>query len=603
MSRWDKPFKRFHNSRSLKTKMLALLVTMSIVPILVVSYCSQYLMFRSATNQSSLLSQQIIDLLANDLDQRISNIDQLLNPLNIDLDFQKYLNVPNRDTVSQLRYLRNFRGFFEKMAQSNANISGILYLDKRGKVFYETTRNEIVNKRYPFDQDPTYRRLFTMTDTVLLPPHPSKYMENGGMETISLVKPVFNFDTHAFDAWIIVELDPRQLFSNIQQSDFGQYGEVVMYRAATGDRIELTMGSDSLPISASVLASAASGGMKTFLFDQENRSYQVASRPMSIDGWTMVGIAPLDAMVKGTEQTKQFTLIIALSLLMISFAAALYFVQLILKPLERLKSSIVRLGIQKRTTKVPPASVGEIDFLIGTYNAMLDNLEQLEETVQKTEMREKEKELLQLQAHINPHFLFNTLETIGAFAFQHEGEKAEEMVQLMARMMRYNIRSDGGWASLEEELGNIRDLLKIHYYRTQMNMEAEMDIDDAALSERIMKLSIQPFVENALKYAGNSFTQGALFRIAIKVRFDADRLVMEIHDNGNGMPPEVRDKYEKLIRSKGQYHDEFFNSHTGIHNVFRRFFLAYGEHFGMEIRSRKHGGTQIILTAERRKIA
>ncbi|MGG1517760.1 histidine kinase [Paenibacillus oryzisoli] len=603
MLRLDKLFKRFHKSRSLKTKMLMLLVAMSIIPILVVSYCSQYLMFRSATNQSLLLSQQIVNLLANELDQRISNIDQSLNPLNIDLDFQKYLNVPNEDTVSQLRYLRNFRGFFEKMTQSNANISGILYLDKRGKVFYETTHNEIVNMQYQFDQDPTYRRLLTMTDTALLPPHPSKYIENGGVETISLVKPVFNFDTHAFDAWIIVQLDPQQLFSNIEQSDFGQYGEVVMYHAATGERIELTKGSDSHPISASVLASAASGGMKTYVADQENRSYQVASRLMSIDGWTMVGIAPLDVMVKGTEQTKQFTLIIALSLLMISFAAAIYFVQLILKPLERLKSSIVRLGIQKWTTKVPPASVGEIDFLIGSYNAMLDNLEHMEETVQKTEMREKEKELLQLQAHINPHFLFNTLETIGAFAFQHEGEKAEEMVQLMARMMRYNIRSDSGWSSLEEELGNIRDLLKIHYYRTQMNMEAEMDIDDAALSEQIMKLSIQPFVENALKYAGNSFTKGALFRIAIKIRFDADRLVIEIRDNGKGMPPEVRNKYEKLIRSKGQYKDEFFNSHTGIHNVFRRFLLAYGEHFGMEIRSNEHEGTQIILTAERRKNA
>ncbi len=587
---------RLHRRKSLKSRLFVVLAVFSILPILAVSYASQKLMFRSSVAHSASLSQQIVDLFANELENQFKGVNRLLEPLMIDLDFQKYLSVSKEDTIAQLKYSRSFQAFFDKMSQANQAIMGILYLDLRGKTYYHTTRNETIYHRYDFEGDSTYREIYDMERITLLPPHERPYITSNNAQTIAIVKPVLDFYNHEVHSWIVVELEPARLLAFMKQTDFGHYGEAYLYHAESGGTIVLAEGSglgSGRPLAE--LAEAYAAQETTFLYEREGRTYQVAGKRLSIEGWTLLGIAPLDKMVEGTEQASRMTLLVGIVLVVFAVAASLYLINLFLKPLERLKSSIVKLGKKRETVKVPHTSYEEIDFLIKAYNGMLDNLSQMEETVVQARMRENEKELLQLQAYINPHFLFNTLETIAAFAFRHEGEKAEKMVHLVAHMMRFNIRADGGLATLEEEFRAISDLLAIHRYRTQSEIDAELDAVEAALSARIMKLSVQPFVENALKYGYRSLSSRDRFQLSVRAAVSAEGLTITIRDNGQGMPPEVLDKYRKLIQTHGGYEDDFFRRHTGIYNVYRRFQLAYGDNFKIDMVNGKDRGLEVSI--------
>jgi sensor histidine kinase YesM len=226
---------------------------------------------------------------------------------------------------------------------------------------------------------------------------------------------------------------------------------------------------------------------------------------------------------------------------------------------------------------------------------MLNELQRMEQEVFQSKLIEKERELLQLQAQINPHFLFNTLETIESYAVKNNGEAVGEMVQSVSRMMRYNVRHDGGWAPLTEEMAYIRDFLNIHYFRNGMDVNAEFDVAPDVRQLSIMKLSIQPFVENAIKYGWSPHMSTQSFKLLIKAERNGEKLLITVQDTGSGIPADIMQKLEQLIASKSELVDPYFRKHTGILNIYRRFLLAYGDRADLQIGTVPNEGTWVRI--------
>lgn len=268
-------------------------------------------------------------------------------------------------------------------------------------------------------------------------------------------------------------------------------------------------------------------------------------------------------------------MLIAVASFVIALIVAFPVMNSVLRPLFKLKGGIVSLG---RGTYVPiqiQYSNDEIGFLIQSYNQMLGELQRMEQEVFQSKVKEKERELLQLQAQINPHFLFNTLETIESYAIKNNGEAVGEMVQSVSRMMRYNVRNDGGWAPVKEEVAYIRNFLNIHHYRNGKDVKAKFDVDPAAANIPIMKLSIQPFVENAIKYGWSPSMAAEEFLLTVKVELTEGALHIDVHDTGTGIPAHILDKITPLIHSNGETNNAVFTRelptsmtiHIGFHST------------------------------------
>jgi two-component system sensor histidine kinase YesM len=592
-------WKRSVRTLSLKSKLFITLILLSLIPAFCIGYVSQYLIIRSSSNGAAALSSQIVKYIANDINAYLVSINESLNTFVIDSEFQKFLTVPKNDIQMQAGYAINFRPLLQLLAQSKKEIRGVLYLDKLGKIYLESQKVHM-NINYPLYEDSAYKAITAMTEVSLTQPHPQAYALNDQREVVTFVKPANLIRENTLAAWILVEIDAQWIRDIMDKTKFGDNGQVLLYDPSNGTA--MINGPKSAMLDD--LIQRLQGGTllsDEFVFTHAGVSYQVAYDTIRLGNWRFVGVIPLEEMTAGVRHSRIITLLIAFASFILALFIAYPLMGIVLQPLYRLKYGMQMLG---RGTSVPiqHAIPDEIGFLIKTYNQMLGDLDTMRKEVVDTKLREKEKELLQLQAQINPHFLFNTLETVESYSLHNDGAAVSDMLQCVSRMLRYNVRNDGGWASLREEIKYIYDFLCIHNYRNAKRVNTSFTVPEELLDMPVMKLSIQPFVENSLKYGWNPLLSEEDFELSIVIRSENGRLIIRIQDNGIGISDEVYGMLTNLTQSDGTDADPFFRKHTGTLNVYRRYLLVYGSGFNMQFLRGVDAdkGTAVVITIPER---
>ncbi|PDO11046.1 MAG: two-component sensor histidine kinase [Candidatus Reconcilbacillus cellulovorans] len=585
---------------SLKYKLFLILACLSLIPISLVSYSSRHFLFRSSMEYSSSISSQYVRFVSHDISLYLKDLSQSFDALLTHSAFQKFLETPDDNLVEKADYLIAFRPVLRNALQSRNEIVGVLYLDELGKTYFESARKGF---RYGFDfrRDPLYASFFGKRKEELSVPHTMDYIIGSPETVFSFVRPIYNLRTGEVRSWLIVEIREEKLKSMLSVPGYDYEGHLLLYHSGTGTAVsEVPNPPDVLECFRQSLGIRS--GDNRILFTSGGIRYEAAYADIPYGDWKLVWLAPLSSMTRGVRQSSGWTLFIAVVSLAAALIIAFPVMKGVLRPLYKLKDGMHSLGRGTYVPIPPPYGNDEFGFLIRSYNQMLHELQRMEQEVYQTKIREKERELLQLQAQINPHFLFNTLETIESYAVKNNGEAVGEMVQLVARMMRYNVRNDGGWAPLKEEIAYIQNFLKIHYYRNGMDVGARFEIDSAALELPIMKLSIQPFVENSIKHGWSPHLDPREFLLTVKAEI-ARKAVSEaelhicIIDTGAGMAPHVLDKIREMITAEGEgeIKDPYFQRHTGIYNVFRRFRLAYGDKVYFSISSTPGEGTCVEI--------
>lgn len=585
---------RKFRAMSLRSKLFVLLILLSLVPTLTVSFISQYLIVRSSTDYTATISAQLIEYMSSEINNYLIGINETLNPVVINSEFQKFLTVPKDRVPEQANYSIGFRPLLQLLIQSKKEILSVVYLDNLGKVYSESLKVHI-QFEYPFQQDPVLSKVFGMEKEGLLAPHPMNYVlyPSAEPQVVTFVKPVINLNKQTIGGWLLIEIDAQWLQKLMDHTKLGHHGQMLLFNRDSGELVNFGEPSALLGELREKLKlhSQPSG---QFLMSLEGTKYQIMYSPIPLGNWTLVGVAHLDEVSRGIQQAQTLTYIVAAISFLIALLIAFPFMGVVLRPLYRLKTGMQMLG-RGTSVRIEHEVQDEIGFLIKTYNRMLEDLDILRQEVIQTKLSEKEKELLQLQAQINPHFLFNTLETIESYSLHNHGEAVSDMLQCVSRMMRYNVRQDRGHARLAEEIKYTRDFLHIHSYRYGERALAEFDIAPELLDISVMKLSIQPFVENSLKYGWSPLEERDDFRLVIAVRRDADQWVFTVTDNGRGIPDDVLQRLSELTAGDGRQADPYFRQHTGILNVYRRYALAYGERFAMKIGRNEQEGQGTVV--------
>ncbi|WP_222429974.1 sensor histidine kinase [Paenibacillus cremeus] len=578
---------------SLRSKLFVILILLSLVPALTVGFMSQLFIVRSSTHYTAAISSQLLRYMSSEINNYLSGVNETLNTVLIDSEFQKFLSVPRDNVPAQAGYSITFRPLLQLLIQSKKEILSVLYVDRLGKVYSESQKVH-VQVEYPFQQDPVYGQVFDMTKEGLIAPHPLRYsIFSSSQQVVTFVKPVIDLRKQSIYAWILIEIDAAWLEKLMDQTKLGPSGQVLLFNTRSGEMFQFGEPTALLyPLRDELKGRSLDA--EPFNFTLEGKSYQIITNPISMGDWSLIGVAPLDEVNKGVRQARLLTSVIALISFIVALLVAYPFTGIVLRPLYRLMTGMQLLG-RGKSVPIEYTVQDEIGFLIKTYNKMLDDLDIMRQEVIQTKVSEKEKELLQLQAQINPHFLFNTLETIESYSLHNNGEAVSDMLQCVSRMMRYNVRKDGGRAPLAEEIKYTEDFLHIHYYRYSQRVRTVFSIEPELLEMPIMKLSIQPFVENALKYGWSPLTHpdgSDDFEIQISVRAAGREVLFRVSDNGRGIADDVFEVLSQLMNGDGQEaaSSPFFQQHTGIQNVYRRFTLAHGEQFTMKLYRNAHAG-------------
>lgn len=226
------------------------------------------------------------------------------------------------------------------------------------------------------------------------------------------------------------------------------------------------------------------------------------------------------------------------------------------------------------------------------------NLELMEEVKLRSEAEAslKEADLKALQAQINPHFLFNVLNTIGRLALLEGADKTQDMIYAFSDMMRYTLKKEkNNMVTLKEEMGHVKNYLSIQKMRMGKRLDYVLDIDEAVEDVFCPFMTIQPFVENAIIHAIEPTAKGGSIRIEAKAA--GDIVVLKILDDGIGI---AEKEIKKILDGTYESGRDDKSTGIGITNANKRLCYYYGADYGVDIKAVRGQGTEITLKIPRK---
>ena len=309
-----------------------------------------------------------------------------------------------------------------------------------------------------------------------------------------------------------------------------------------------------------------------------------------ITGWTIVGCMNMSELLRNSRQTRSIYVLVALGLIIVALLISSVIARNITMPIQKLRDSMK--SVQKGNFDIEDIEVltdNEIGSLTRSFNVMTHRIRELmEQNIQEQEQKRK-IELKALQSQINPHFLYNTLDSIIWMIRSEEYEGAGKMVSLLAKFFRISLSQGKDMIPLEKELEHASSYLAIQNIRFKDKFEFQIEADPALLKYLCPKLSIQPLLENAIYHGMEGMYEDGEITIRIYDR-DGD-IGIDVADNGPGMTQETIDHimHNKVISSKR-------GSGIGVRNVNERIQLIYGEDYGVTITSELDEGTTATIT-------
>lgn len=319
---------------------------------------------------------------------------------------------------------------------------------------------------------------------------------------------------------------------------------------------------------------------------------------------SIVGITPEYELLGDVSiiRTKVFIILaFAISLLSIPFTLI---IRNILMPIIRFKAFIGRIkdgNLKSLKKRIHVEGYSEIAVMAEEFNSMLDEIDSLTNRLiqanghlYKAELLKKQAELSMLQSQINPHFLYNTLESVKGMALAMEADNIVEMTKSLARIFKYAVKG-ADFVTLKEELDILKAYIQIQQVRFQDRFDVEYRVDQETLWCSIPRMILQPIVENAIHHGLEMLKTGG--SVCISAHICEGQLVISFRDNGVGMDQEtlarVRNELQREDSAESQYRG--ISDRIGIQNVNSRIKIIYGDDYGIQIESEVGQGTEVVL--------
>jgi sensor histidine kinase YesM len=299
---------------------------------------------------------------------------------------------------------------------------------------------------------------------------------------------------------------------------------------------------------------------------------------------------------KDFQKTEVAVLAIVISLitLLYTFTISMVLGRSFAKPMVTMSSQLHRITRSDSEGVVSVPKVPELSLLARDINTMLSGIRELHREVLFRERSQHEAEMKALQAQINPHFLFNSLETFRGLALAGETKKAADAVKSLAKILRYTIRGGGYESGLNDEIEAVENYLKIQKLRFGERIDSHISLHGEASSVKVPRLILQPLVENVFVHAVDD--SQSTVRLYIDIHITSSRATITIQDNGKGISgPELKQIQHRLESVKEEYRATKIIEIHGLMNVQQRLHLAYGMHSGLRISSVPWNETKVTL--------
>jgi len=583
---------------SLRTKTSLIFFMLIALPLSLQGSITYYDFSDSVERRAADYAVQITGQINLNLDRTLMEMQRLsLMPL---YD-QGVLDILRQYSRPESRAVRPTKREMEKMslyisgsAFNQPEVRGIQIIANNGYIFSNVDPN-VIRFYVDYEKESWYPRVRDMDGGwTAIPIHrPSYYMDGNGEQFISVARLLREPQTNETLGLIKIDLKMDVFERILANLKFEGQGSLFVINGQNEPFFQMNMADGTAGDAWREATSDLPAGNDVRRVEVDGRRYLRVIDTSDYSGLKVVRFIPLDALLKESKDLRDFTVLIAIICLALAYVLALYFSHQLSRPLIRLKKTMLRVEQGHFSETVPVESQDEIGQLSRGFNRMMEEINRLVNEVYVLSLREKEAELAALQSQINPHFIYNTLESINMMAIAKNNDEVSDMVTALGKLLRYTIDRYDRLVRLAEELESVESYVKIQQTRFGDRLRAIFEVEEGLSDVRVPKLLFQPLVENAIQHGIGDREQGGTIWISA-VRFE-HQLILTVRDDGRGLDEE---ELANLRRSLAEPFPEDGRRRGGLalRNIVQRIRLMYGEPFGLDIDGSPGEGAAFTIT-------
>ena len=521
---------------------------------------------QSLVRSAQTSSRQAVEQVSNTVAGYVSDMDGLLTLVKDTLE--------ETDRDDQLR-----REFFEDLLLIRTDVAAVTTYDSAGNLLdcrtLEHEPRENIYQNLSFQG----QWLSKYGEGYISQPHVESIFPGWYPWVVTMIEPL---ESDGEEAWVALDLRFASISSYINNVGIGQHGYCflmdesgILYHPQQQLIYSQLKSEDT-----DTLADLPDG-----TYSESNVIYVL----QTVEGspWRVVGVSYVDELVTSNLWENFWLLALAaVAILLAALVSSIVISRALSRPLKGLSRAMRQFEKSADTfTYAPVGGAREVQELSESFGHMVVKIQHLMETVRREEINLRKTELKALQAQINPHFLYNTLDSIAWMCEQGRNDEAVQMVNALAQLFRISISRGHELIPIRSELRHAESYLKIQKHRYKNQFSYRFDVDESCLDFLCNKITRQPLVENANYHGINGLVDEG--EIVITLRADGSDVVFTVADNGVGMEEE---QIQAILRKERSDH-----TGIGIKNVNDRLKIYFGEGYGITIDSEPDVGTTVTI--------
>jgi two-component system sensor histidine kinase YesM len=531
----------------------------------------------------------LLEQLSINLEYSITDIEDFVFSQYFNSKINQYINVNQTGTVAAYNKKSSLNNFAFNLLNMKDYIKLVEIRDKYGEIFFYK-KDDVDMKSSEYGQVVNVEKVKAGWGKTIW----NRYSE----KLILVSRSMFHNANTNYTGIISVGIDPKY-FETLYKGISSQKGSSIVLLDENND-ILITESTEDIAVVNLLREKQLMRFNENNKLIYDNDEYICNLFSASNSGIKILHIINMKVILKGSSRVTRIIIITLILSILFAVIVTGFISNNMSQNIRLLLKNIEVMSKGDFTKTIEPVSYDEIGMLACEFNSMGKKINQLINTVYNEKVKNKNAQIkvLQfeydsLQSKMNPHFLYNTLETINSLAKLKEEDEISEMICLLGKLLRSSINNKKNIIRLQEEIDYIVGYLKIQSISYGDMIEVEYNFDECLMDALVPKLILQPIVENAIVHGfEKKIGKG---KISITSTCTENMIVLTVKDDGNGISTEIQsllfDKYDKHTYDNNKSHTK-----VGINSVDKRIKILYGKEYGVTIYSEANKGTEAVIT-------
>ncbi|KLU69203.1 MAG: hypothetical protein RHS_5000 [Robinsoniella sp. RHS] len=595
-----KPKYRFNRIR---TKLFTIFFILVLFLLLITISLNYMISSRSNNRNAKILNNQMATLADQDFQVIFDEIDRIYSSITTSPNFSSLYNASSKASPLENYLLTyNLSDLLSTPLGASLYIHSINYINPSNDMLISCIAGEMnVERNFSFSDSPSWFQTAVNkleenenANILYLPSHQELYYKRGAndvnKEVISVVRKTANVNTNYQNKGLLFFNIDLEVLKKLTRGLNAYDGMQNIIMTDTGEVIYTTdTGLTQVPGAADTLLNCKTIGYLTL----SQNTYMALPVPIQVNNWRIISLIPKSVYTRESRHVALLSILVGVLVLTLGLFITWILSKRISTPIESLSGTMKAVSNDQMDIRAEITSNDEVGELSVSFNTMLDRINDLIEQEYVLTARQKDAQIKALQAQINPHFLYNILQSIASIASINHIPEITTMANSLGKMMRYSIKTAENSTTIQDELIHVVHYLEIQKIRHLEKLDYQIQSDEKYADFPLLKLTLQPLIENAIMH-GFCPSHEKLF-ILLTVTEEDPWLIIQISDDGAGIPAEKLQQIqtELLTPATGFYSDS--SPSIGIKNVYARLRLYYNKNVLLEIDSEQDEGTVITL--------